>query len=54
MIAEGSKDYAFKMIDPAVVPEVKTKPKRFLIIGVGFALGFIISSLYALAKQSKL
>ncbi len=53
MVATGSKDYAFKVIDPAVAPERKAKPKRSLIVGVGMMLGLMLSSIYAVAKSVK-
>ena len=52
MVAQGSQEYVFKVIDPAVVPQQKAKPNRSLIVAVGLLLGFIFSSLYALAKGS--
>jgi uncharacterized protein involved in exopolysaccharide biosynthesis len=38
MIAAGGKDYAFRVVDPAVLPEHKDSPKRslFLIFGALF------------------
>ena len=53
MIAQGTSDYAFKVIDPAVTPEKKVKPKRMLITAVGLLLGFLISSFYALMNGSR-
>ncbi len=38
MLANAKEDYAFKVIDPAVVPEEKSKPKRSLIV---IATGFL-------------
>ena len=51
MLAEARKDYIFSIVDPMVVPEKKSKPKRFLIIVVGVGLGFFISSIYVLARR---
>ena len=53
MIAQGTSDYAFKVIDPAVTPEKKVKPKRMLITAVGLLLGFLISSFYAQMNGSR-
>jgi uncharacterized protein involved in exopolysaccharide biosynthesis len=38
MIAAGGKDYAFRVVDPAVVPERKVFPVRslFLVLGALF------------------
>lgn len=45
MLANVRDDYAFKLVDPAVVPQEKAKPKRGLIIGLGLLTGLIISTL---------
>lgn len=45
MFAEVRDEYVFKTIDPAYVPEQKFKPKRSIIVIVGFTLGFIFSIL---------
>jgi len=42
MLAKVSDEYLLKTIDPAVVPELKVKPKRKLIVILGFLLGGII------------
>ena len=52
MVAQGSEEYAFKVIDPAVVPEEKSKPKRGLFVFVGFLLGLLSSCFYALLRPS--
>jgi uncharacterized protein involved in exopolysaccharide biosynthesis len=45
MLASTREEYAFKVIDPAVAPERKVKPKRSVIVIVGaiagMALGFV-------------
>ncbi len=43
MLAKVRDQYAFKVIDPAVAPEEKVKPKRSFIVLVGFLSGFIFS-----------
>ncbi|MDH5300487.1 MAG: Wzz/FepE/Etk N-terminal domain-containing protein [Gammaproteobacteria bacterium] len=42
MLANVREDYAFKVIDPAVVPEEKIKPKRALIVVLGFMVGLML------------
>jgi len=37
------EQYAFRVIDPAVVPEVRSKPKRKLIVVLGGGLGMMFS-----------
>jgi len=43
MLAQVKKEYVFKAIEPAQVPDDKDTPKRALIIIIGTLLGFIIS-----------
>ena len=45
MLAEAQEEFVFKTIDPAVVPEVKSKPRRGLICIVATIFGFLISSI---------
>lgn len=44
MIANGSEEYAFRVIDPARVPEERTSPKRGLIAVSGLVLGFFAAA----------
>ncbi|HCZ9269155.1 TPA: Wzz/FepE/Etk N-terminal domain-containing protein [Vibrio diabolicus] len=39
MLAEVQEEFVFKIVDPAVTPEVKSKPKRALICIIGTFLG---------------
>lgn len=43
MVANAREEYAFQVIDPAVPPEKKSKPKRTLIIALGFMLGLTVA-----------
>ncbi len=42
MVASTREEYAFKVIDPAIPPEKKIKPKRSLIVILGFILGAMV------------
>lgn len=53
MLAEGNKEYAFKIIDPAVVPEEKSRPKRGQMIVGGLAIALVLSSLFVLLRGSR-
>ncbi len=53
MIAQGSDEYAFKFIDPAVPPEDIFKPKRGFMIIVGFLIGLSLSSFYAILRGQR-
>lgn len=50
MLAEVSKEYVLKTIDPANAPEEKVKPKRALIVVLGTMLGGILSVLIVLIR----
>ena len=57
MLANVRDEFAFKIIDPAVVPEEKIKPKKRLmaILGtiVGFMLGVFLAFFLAFLKKQK-
>jgi capsular polysaccharide biosynthesis protein len=43
MLAHAQKEYVFKTVDPAVVPQEKSEPKRALIAVVATMLGGMLS-----------
>ncbi|MDH5257460.1 MAG: hypothetical protein OEX07_05615, partial [Gammaproteobacteria bacterium] len=43
MLANVRDEYVFKVIDPAVLPEEKIKPKKSLIAVLGTIVGFMLS-----------
>jgi uncharacterized protein involved in exopolysaccharide biosynthesis len=47
-LAQTEEDYVFKVIDPAIVPEDRSKPKRSLMVAVGLVLGFMLGVFIAL------
>lgn len=49
MLAEAQNEFAFKVVDPAVVPEVKSAPKRALISIVGTMAGGMLGVMLVLA-----
>jgi uncharacterized protein involved in exopolysaccharide biosynthesis len=49
MIASTREEYAFKVVDPAVPPEKKYRPRRALMVLVGLVLGLIVAVGTALA-----
>ncbi|MDB5988130.1 MAG: G-rich domain on putative tyrosine kinase [Nevskia sp.] len=53
MLAQGTEEYAFKIVDPAVVPEERTSPKRTLITLGGLVLGFLIGAMIAIGRSSR-
>lgn len=53
MIANGSEEYAFKVIDPARVPEERSSPRRALIAAVGLFAGLMLGMVLALALPKR-
>ena len=51
MLANASPEYIFKTVDPAVVPELKAKPKRALIAVLGTLLGGMLGVLIVLVRH---
>jgi len=50
MFAEVREQYAFKTIDPALVPELKDSPKRALICVLGVLLGGMLAVMFVLIR----
>jgi uncharacterized protein involved in exopolysaccharide biosynthesis len=53
MIASTREEYAFTVIDPAVSPEERAKPKRLLIILAGLILGIAAGFTVAWFRRAK-
>ena len=53
MVAQGSTEYAFKVIDPAVVPQEKSKPKRTFLAAVGALFGGMFAVLYVVLARNR-
>jgi uncharacterized protein involved in exopolysaccharide biosynthesis len=51
MLANVREEYAFKTIDPAVVPEKKSEPKRALICALGALLGGMLAVFWVLVTH---
>ena len=51
MLANVREEYAFKVIDPAVSPEMKIKPMRKNILIIGFIVGIFIGFLSVLLRN---
>lgn len=52
MVATVKSEYAFKVIDPAVVPEKRYSPNRFLYLVLGSAIGLFIGLLVTFGRSS--
>jgi uncharacterized protein involved in exopolysaccharide biosynthesis len=48
MLASTREEYAFSVIDPAVVPEERVWPRRTLMVATGGALGVLLGGFLAL------
>ncbi len=53
MIANGSEEYAFRIIDPAQVPELRSSPKRLLIVGGGLLAGLFLGVFWVFAFPTR-
>jgi uncharacterized protein involved in exopolysaccharide biosynthesis len=53
MLSEVRKDYVFKVVDPAIAPENKSKPKRALIVIAAGFLGGIIGLVIVLYRSGR-
>ncbi len=51
MVAQAREEYAFKVIDPAVVPEERIKPKRRSMAIAGLLLGVLLGISLAFAAN---
>lgn len=52
MIAQGRRQFALKVIDPAMPPERKSSPKRILWVVGGFLGGLFLSLIGALVRET--
>jgi uncharacterized protein involved in exopolysaccharide biosynthesis len=41
MLANGKLEYSFQVVDPAVTPEIRDRPKRTLMVSVATVLGLL-------------
>lgn len=52
MLAQGKIEYAFKVIDPPVIPKKRARPQRTLIVVVATLLGGFIGVFVVLARST--
>jgi len=53
MVANTREEYAFKVIDAAVTPERKIRPKRILMIMMGFLIGLMLAVSVVFIRNAK-
>lgn len=51
-VAATREEYAFKVIDPAVAPERRVRPKRVAMVAGGTMLGLIVAILFVLGRHA--
>lgn len=54
MLAEVQEEFVFKVVDPAVIPELKSEPKRSLICIAGTMIGFLFGCCMSLLSLQRL
>jgi LPS O-antigen subunit length determinant protein (WzzB/FepE family) len=47
MLANGRSEYAFTIVDPAVAPEMRIRPRRTLIALLGLSFGLLLGTAVA-------
>lgn len=52
MIANGRVEYAFKVVDPAVPPELRAKPRRTVMVLIGLIMGFLAGSTFVMVRDA--
>jgi LPS O-antigen subunit length determinant protein (WzzB/FepE family) len=50
LLAKVSPEYLFRTIDPAVAPELKSGPRRSVMLLIGLVLGFGAGAIFVLAR----
>ena len=51
MLARGNAEFAFKVVDPAIVPKQRARPKRSMIAIIGTFLGGLVGAFVVLVTQ---
>jgi uncharacterized protein involved in exopolysaccharide biosynthesis len=51
MLANVQREYAFKVIDPAVAPELRIRPKRTLLTLGGLCVGLALGVVFVLTRR---
>jgi uncharacterized protein involved in exopolysaccharide biosynthesis len=51
MIIESSDEYIYKILEPPIVPELKSSPNRLIIIFISIVLGFVVGLFISILKN---
>lgn len=52
MLANARREYAFRVVDPAVPAEVRHSPRRTLMVISGFGVGFFLGTMIAFGRDA--
>jgi uncharacterized protein involved in exopolysaccharide biosynthesis len=52
MLANGKQEYAFTVVDPAVSPEIRSSPRRTIIVLLGVVFGIVIGCVVAYLRNA--
>jgi uncharacterized protein involved in exopolysaccharide biosynthesis len=53
MLANARVEYAFRIVDPAVPPELKIRPKRLVMVVIGTLIGLVIGLMVVFFRRAK-
>jgi uncharacterized protein involved in exopolysaccharide biosynthesis len=51
MLANGRLEYAFRIVDPAMAPRVRSSPRRTLMVASGIFIGGLLGSIFVWIRQ---
>jgi uncharacterized protein involved in exopolysaccharide biosynthesis len=51
MLANGRTEYAFRVVDPGVPPEIRSGPHRTLLLATGFLVGLFLGGVAVLTAE---
>jgi uncharacterized protein involved in exopolysaccharide biosynthesis len=52
MVARGSKEFSFRVVDHAAVPKIRDWPKRKIIVAIGLIAGFLAGLFAVLVREA--
>jgi uncharacterized protein involved in exopolysaccharide biosynthesis len=50
-LAKSQRDYVFRVIDPAITPEIPSSPKRLVMAAISFLLGGLLALVYLVLRD---
>ncbi len=51
-VASTREEYAFRVVDPAVTPEKRVRPRRLLLVAAGFCIGVLLAVSLAACRHA--